>query len=106
MDARAIVSRIVAVLERHPEVRRAELYGSVARGGHGPRSDVDLILDFDLDAMPQGFAALDIFDELEQAAGRPVSVAERRMLDAASGASAAGLLRRIAADLTVIYERP
>lgn len=32
------------LLDEHPEVKRAILFGSRARGDHGPRSDLDLIL--------------------------------------------------------------
>ena len=32
------------LLKEHPEVKRAILFGSRARGDHGPRSDADLIL--------------------------------------------------------------
>ena len=37
-----------SVLRRHPEVTRAMLFGSRAKGTHTPRSDVDLVLSGDV----------------------------------------------------------
>ena len=42
--AGAVVARIHQVLARHPEVERAILYGSRAKGNFKPGSDVDLTL--------------------------------------------------------------
>ena len=44
LDARAM-GLIRAVLAAHPEVRRAVLFGSRAKGTAGPSADVDLALD-------------------------------------------------------------
>ena len=33
-----------AIRSAHPEVRRVFLYGSLARGSGGPRSDIDLVV--------------------------------------------------------------
>lgn len=38
------VAKICAVFDRHPEVERAVLYGSRAKGNHKPGSDIDLTL--------------------------------------------------------------
>ena len=38
------VQRIASVLARHPEVNRAVLYGSRAKGSYRPGSDIDLTL--------------------------------------------------------------
>lgn len=38
------LTRIVAVLEHFPEVERAVLFGSRAKGTHKPGSDIDLAL--------------------------------------------------------------
>jgi predicted nucleotidyltransferase len=40
-EARAIARRL---REQHPEIQRVVLIGSFARGGGGPRSDLDLVL--------------------------------------------------------------
>lgn len=40
-EARAIARRIAS---EHPEVERAILFGSLARGRAGPRSDLDIVL--------------------------------------------------------------
>ncbi|MFO1489805.1 MAG: nucleotidyltransferase domain-containing protein [Kiritimatiellia bacterium] len=44
----AELERVCSVLRRHPEVRRATLFGSRAKGTHNDRSDVDLALAGDL----------------------------------------------------------
>ena len=44
LDQRAM-ELIRAVLAAHPEVRRAVLFGSRAKGTAGPSSDIDLALD-------------------------------------------------------------
>jgi predicted nucleotidyltransferase len=44
----ASIDRINAVLASHPEVERATLYGSRAKGTFKPGSDIDLALEGDL----------------------------------------------------------
>jgi predicted nucleotidyltransferase len=55
MNAPALASReidlIRTVLKRHPEIRQARLFGSRAKGNASSRSDVDLALWGELDAL-------------------------------------------------------
>jgi predicted nucleotidyltransferase len=51
-----------SVLRRHPEVQSATLFGSRAKGTHHSRSDVDLALSGELEAL----AAAAIAAELEE----------------------------------------
>ena len=53
---------ICSVLRRHPEVHSATLFGSRAKGTHSHRSDVDLALRGNLEAL----AAAAIAAELEE----------------------------------------
>ncbi len=59
------VNAIRDVFSRHPEVRKALLYGSRAQGRHKPCSDIDLTLigdkDLDLDRL---FRIMDELDDL------------------------------------------
>ncbi len=41
----ATIERICSVLERHPQVERAVLYGSRAKGNYRTGSDIDLALE-------------------------------------------------------------
>ncbi len=59
------VNAIRDVFSRHPQVRKALLYGSRAKGRHKPGSDIDLTLigdeDLDLDRL---FRIMDELDDL------------------------------------------
>lgn len=61
----ATVNAISGVFARHPEVRKALLYGSRAKGRHKPGSDIDLTLigdeKLDLDGL---FQIMDELDDL------------------------------------------
>jgi predicted nucleotidyltransferase len=64
-------ARIVAIL-REFGVRHASLFGSVARGGQRPESDLDLLID-----LPPGASLFDLSRlglALEDALGRPVDL--------------------------------
>ncbi|MBI4799092.1 MAG: nucleotidyltransferase family protein [Desulfarculus sp.] len=65
------------ILRRHGVVR-AGLFGSVARGEAGPRSDLDLLVEFDRQTSLLERASLKL--ELEAALGRPVDVVHYRSL--------------------------
>lgn len=56
VDRRAVLEEARALArsmrERHPEVRRVLLFGSFARGGGGPRSDLDLVVIVDDTELP------------------------------------------------------
>jgi predicted nucleotidyltransferase len=43
--ARADLPKLVEVLRSHPSVRRAYLYGSLAKGTFHPRSDIDIAVE-------------------------------------------------------------
>lgn len=58
------IGAIVRVLERHPEVERATLFGSRALGREQPQSDIDLALAGDLDDLDVERIALEL-DELQ-----------------------------------------
>jgi uncharacterized protein len=93
-----VISAIKAILARHPYVRRASLFGSLARGEDRPDSDVDLLLDVDEAARPRGLAFFRLHDELEEAVGRPVDVVQEKTLY--------NFVRQgLAADRVQIYER-
>ena len=74
---------IIAELRRsEPELRAAgveavSLFGSVARGSAGPRSDVDIAVRLDLESLPTGFAYFGTLDRLR----RRLSSALRRPVD-------------------------
>lgn len=57
-----LLARIRAVLGRYPEVQRAVIYGSRAKGSFSPGSDIDLAV-FAPQMSPTRFAAL--WSELE-----------------------------------------
>jgi predicted nucleotidyltransferase len=62
---------IRAVVARH-HGRRVRLFGSAARGDDRPDSDVDLLVDFDIDSSL--FDLIRLVRELEELLGRPVDV--------------------------------
>lgn len=62
---------IRAAVERH-HGQRVRLFGSAARGDDRPESDVDLLVDFDLDSSL--FDLIRLTRELEELLGRPVDV--------------------------------
>ena len=59
-------------------VRRIGLFGSIAREDHNPRSDVDVLVEFDEQADLFSLVGLSIF--LEEKLGAPVDVVSRRVL--------------------------
>ena len=77
-------------------VTRASIYGSVARGEAGPNSDVDMIVSLE---EPLGlFKFFEMQDALEEMLGCKVDLATPDSINP-------HLARRIAPDLTAIYER-
>ncbi len=58
------IERIQAVFARHPEVERAVLYGSRAKGTHKAGSDIDLTLYGEKLALPQLAAVASELDDL------------------------------------------
>jgi hypothetical protein len=68
-----IAERVVPILRKH-DVRRAGVFGSVARGDATHQSDVDLLVDAPKDISLLGF--VHIMHELEDALGRKVDLVE------------------------------
>jgi predicted nucleotidyltransferase len=66
--------RITAVLERHPEVVGAYVFGSRGRGEETAGSDVDVAVLFDVATDLDHTIALE--DELERALGLPVDLVD------------------------------
>ena len=65
---------------RRRAVKRLALFGSVLREDFGPESDVDVLVEFDLDA-PEDVEILPILDELRQLfGGRKVDLVEVEFL--------------------------
>ncbi|MGE4505283.1 MAG: nucleotidyltransferase family protein [Desulfovibrionaceae bacterium] len=97
MGKQEVVATIRKVLERHPYVVRAELFGSLARGGDTPGSDVDILVVYD-EKRPKGFRALSIQGELERSLGRSVDLVQEKLLYGC-------VKKTIATDRELIYER-
>ena len=73
--------RVLSALRRHEAelrargVRRLALFGSMARGDVGPKSDVDLLIEVDAASRFGLFALLDLKNDLAGLLGRPVDLA-------------------------------
>jgi len=63
--------QVLAVAARN-HAHRVRLFGSVARGDDRPDSDIDLLVDFDLDSSL--FDLMRMTRELEELLGHPVDV--------------------------------
>lgn len=61
-------------------IARLALFGSAARGEAGPRSDIDLLVDFHPDAEWSLMDIARLQEELEATLGRSVDLVERRAL--------------------------
>ena len=61
-------------------IRRATLFGSVARGDAGPGSDIDLVVDLDPAAKISVFDYADIVGYIQSLFSEPVDVSNREML--------------------------
>jgi len=71
MDIEEIKAQIIPTLKKY-EVKRAGIFGSVARGESGPESDVDLLV-----KLPESSSLLDLAGlqiELQRALKRKVDV--------------------------------
>jgi predicted nucleotidyltransferase len=73
--------RVLQVLRQHKGdlqargVKRLALFGSMARGDLGPKSDVDLLIEVDPAEPFRLFAFLDLKADLAALLGRPVDLA-------------------------------
>lgn len=97
MGKQEVIQAIREVLQQHPYVVRAELFGSLARGEDRPGSDVDLVLLFD-PTRPKGFRFFHLHGELENRLGRRVDIVQDRLLYPV-------VRQNIRQDREVIYER-
>ena len=68
-----IRQRILPVLRKHG-VKRAGIFGSVARGDAAPESDVDILVE--LDAGASLFDFIDVKHDLEDALGKRVDLVQ------------------------------
>ena len=70
--------QILQVARRHG-VTRVRVFGSMARGDAGPKSDVDLLID--VGANPSPWFPGGLIADLEELLGRPVQVVTEHGLD-------------------------
>jgi uncharacterized protein len=68
-----ISKKIIPLLKRH-KVRKAGLFGSVAKGEDDMNSDVDILVEISTDTSLLDFVGIKI--ELEEMLGRPVDLVE------------------------------
>ena len=69
-------NQIVPVLVKHPEIRLAVLFGSLAVGGGRPDSDLDLAIDAGAELCVED--KITLMGELADATGRPVDLVDLR----------------------------
>jgi hypothetical protein len=118
MDTQILQTLLVPVLQRHPFVLRAALFGSHARGEARKDSDVDLLVEYQ-----EGTSLLDVAGlglDLEEAAGTRVELvtpstlsddalarilAEKKDIYARTPRPA-GRYSRVLRDHSRLYERP
>ena len=77
MDAKAIIKvdrDALAQVCRRYGVTELSLFGSAARGGLRPESDIDLLVTFETEASVTLFTLVDLQEELSQLLGRPVDL--------------------------------
>ncbi len=78
--------RAIAILEQHQAeiqslgVKSLALFGSVARDQAEPDSDVDLLVEFDENQCPKGFAFFEIEDYFVNLLGRSVDLVEPHLI--------------------------
>ena len=92
----------------HPEVRRIELFGSVARGEATPLSDVDLVVEFAPGSVPRGMAGFAFLNDLEGELAAdldvPVNLITAGSVRTAANIGNRSLARAVARDARVVYE--
>lgn len=72
--------RLRPFCEKH-HIRRLEVFGSVARGQAGPRSDVDLLVTLDETVPVSADALLEMAGEAEELVGAPVDFVLRSSVE-------------------------
>ena len=99
---------LMAFGRAHPEVRRIELFGSVARGEATPESDVDLVVEFAPGSVPRGMAGFAFLDDLEGELEADLDVSVDLItsgsLRTATKVGNRSLARAVARDAQVVYE--
>ncbi len=68
------IASIKKILEGHPDVRLAMLFGSLAAGSQGPESDIDLAVD--VGRVLDESKKIQLISELSVALGRPVDLVD------------------------------
>ncbi len=108
MTVNEIRSILTAFGGAHPEVTRAELFGSVARGENTPESDVDVVVSFAPGSLPRGMAGFAFLDDLEKELavriGRPVNLIEESAVQNARRIGNHSLPHALARDGRLMYE--
>jgi len=95
MNQEELVQKIKPILERH-QIRKAYLFGSVARGEANDKSDIDMMVEL---GKPTGlFAFTGLSQELEEVLDREVDLVTRDGL-------CKYIKDRILAEAKIIYER-
>lgn len=98
LDASVVAACVAPVFESWP-VRRAWLFGSVARGTQNRRSDVDLMVELE-DTASLGFSFLTLEDEVSDAIGCSVD-----LITLVRARSTPAFLEAFDRDKVMVYER-
>lgn len=98
MNKKDLISVVCSVLEKHPYILRAELFGSQQREEATPASDVDLLVRFDQKTRPHGIKLYAVELELEETLGLPVEVVQEKLLRE-------NVRQAISTDRELIYEK-
>ena len=93
-----VAACVAPVFDAWP-VRRAWLFGSVARGTQGPQSDVDLLIELEEDA-ELGFSFLVMEDEVAEALG-----CRADLMTLVRSRSTPAFLHELDRDKVMVYER-
>lgn len=91
---RAHTAEVAAVLDRYGAYDAA-VFGSVARGDAGPRSDIDLMVSIDAPEYEQIVSMLGLADELSELLAVTVDVVARGVATAEVSASASASEERV-----------
>lgn len=76
----AVSDAEVASICKRYQIRELSLFGSVARGEHGPDSDVDFLVDFQPEAQTSLLDVTGLIEDLSSLVGRRVDIAIKRAL--------------------------
>ncbi|MCL2016250.1 MAG: nucleotidyltransferase domain-containing protein [Defluviitaleaceae bacterium] len=93
-----VIKKILPILMKHP-VNKAALFGSYAREEQTETSDVDLVVDLDLEHC---LSIFDLYDELEKALNRKIDIITLDTLQRGNAMNT--LLNNIKNDLRWFYE--